>query len=177
MLCPERFQSTPPVWAETVSPSHGSRSSQFQSTPPVWAETMLECMSHLGIKFQSTPPVWAETRAATSTLGFDGYFNPLRPCGRRPDAASWETGTISISIHSARVGGDSNFSAAPHIPDKFQSTPPVWAETGTSPRSGRLSIFQSTPPVWAETHGQSMEHTFPRFQSTPPVWAETAHRY
>ena len=34
------------------------------------------------------------------------YFNPLRPCGRRPARRLSSSQTASISIHSARVGGD-----------------------------------------------------------------------
>ena len=79
------------------------------------------------------------------------YFNPLRPCGRR---------------HSLLLSSSIIF--------RFQSTPPVWAETirGTTPnglfkhfnplrpcgrrrfkimKSERIDVFQSTPPVWAET--------------------------
>ena len=34
---------------------------EFQSTPPVWAETITYVLNGWGLKFQSTPPVWAET--------------------------------------------------------------------------------------------------------------------
>ena len=34
------------------------------------------------------------------------HFNPLRPCGRRPEWADEYRRLSSISIHSARVGGD-----------------------------------------------------------------------
>ena len=36
---------------------------------------------------------------------------------------------IDISIHSARVGGDILNSAKETLNELFQSTPPVWAET------------------------------------------------
>ena len=35
------------------------------------------------------------------------HFNPLRPCGRRPGWADDYDELALISIHSARVGGDS----------------------------------------------------------------------
>ena len=38
----KQFQSTPPVWAETISANFGDTSDEFQSTPPVWAETAKE---------------------------------------------------------------------------------------------------------------------------------------
>ena len=79
----------------------------FQSTPPVWAETISLCMRSIRVKisihsarvggdllggsngvngnlFQSTPPVWAETSFVGSRLCERANFNPLRPCGRRP---------------------------------------------------------------------------------------------
>ena len=58
---------------------------------------------------------------------------------------------------------------------QFQSTPPVWAETGAAPVPvGRDVKFQSTPPVWAETSWNHFRAFSAReFQSTPPVWAET----
>ena len=100
------FQSTPPVWAETAASAdcplrlpisiHSARVggdakksmlydklNLFQSTPPVWAETIAWNCLISSCAFQSTPPVWAETGETTT-----------RQFGE------------SISIHSARVGGD-----------------------------------------------------------------------
>ena len=105
-----KFQSTPPVWAETPildaddvnvldfnplrpcgrrlkSPSAPSSTTKFQSTPPVWAETVLarECFWESGISIHSARVGGDLTQL---TLGFCGYnFNPLRPCGRRRDPA------------------------------------------------------------------------------------------
>ena len=85
---------------------HSNRFQIFQSTPPVWAETLraIHPIPVVNI-FQSTPPVWAETRPVlqfsavayisihSARVGGDpfwsacapprAYFNPLRPCGRR----------------------------------------------------------------------------------------------
>ena len=57
-----------------------------------------------------------------------GYFNPLRPCGRRPSKAP-----------------------APKNVSIFQPAPPVWAETSGFIASMSLRVFQPAPPVWAET--------------------------
>ena len=60
---------------------------------------------------------------------------------------------LKISIHSARVGGDSTETGILNsIKISIHS-----ARVGGDPRSmvymSRRSRFQSTPPVWAETHG------------------------
>ena len=102
-------------------------------------------------RFQSTPPVWAETSMTASTRSNTLNFNPLRPCGRRPIARPPPAYQCRISIHSARVGGDPT-NAGKTAPDQtFQSTPPVWAETGKRDFLPPTPAFQSTPPVWAET--------------------------
>ena len=56
-----------------------------------------------------------------------------------------------ISIHSARVGGDVPVPFHTSNTERFQSTPPVWAETGKTCYKALDDPFQSTPPVWAET--------------------------
>ena len=123
------FQSTPPVWAETYRAT-ASRlsSSHFNPLRPCGRRLNGSSPFVSTIKFQSTPPVWAETirhHAAkiqdvisihSARVGGDNahrqnadrknYFNPLRPCGRRP--------TLILIIRSSI---------------SFQSTPPVWAET------------------------------------------------
>ena len=53
-------------------------------------------------------------------------------------------GTEYISIHSARVGGDASMYAALSILFKFQSTPPVWAET-KDPRMLRVRKLHFNP--------------------------------
>ena len=126
------------------------------------------------------------------------HFNPLRPCGRRHLTCISANNVMCISIHSARVGGDRFAGINLLRVIKFQSTPPVWAETPRleplpairiisihSARVGGdydLSVshdtcirFQSTPPVWAETCSVGWPGLLRRFQSTPPVWAETSY--
>ena len=104
------------------------------------------------IRFQSTPPVWAETAPLSyksyqakisihsARVGGDAYwqcfhnknwtyFNPLRPCGRRP-SLMLSTSTPFSHFNPLRPCGrrliSANFGDAS---DEFQSTPPVWAET------------------------------------------------
>ena len=79
------------------------------------------------------------------------HFNPLRPCGRRHLTCISANNVMCISIHSARVGGDRFAGINLLRVIKFQSTPPVWAETCSVGWPGLLRRFQSTPPVWAET--------------------------
>ena len=102
-----RFQSTPPVWAKTKLIPIFISDMRFQSTPPVWAKTVRSTTAFLTISlFQSTPPVWAETESDCSLSYCLAYFNPLRPCGRRPMFDTCNRLDYDISIHSARVGGD-----------------------------------------------------------------------
>ncbi len=125
-----RFQSTPPVWAETFTIRHLTTSFKFQSTPPVWAETSSFASSFCDILlFQSTPPVWAETPGGGKQAPDRRDFNPLRPCGRRLSLRKFFLHRIWISIHSARVGGDHRHLNPSILISEFQSTPPVWAET------------------------------------------------
>ena len=78
----------------------------FQSTPPVWAETVSEryAYENVAISIHSARVGGDAQRTGCSMCGFD--FNPLRPCGRRPSTCSAITSGSPISIHSARVGGD-----------------------------------------------------------------------
>ena len=100
----------------------------FQSTPPVWAETFKDPLGVFKVAISiHSARVGGDL---TCTLGWlaSRYFNPLRPCGRRP---------IAFQVFLMIFG--------------FQSTPPVWAETVLSQSALPSPPFQSTPPVWAET--------------------------
>ena len=190
-----RFQSTPPVWAETVLPGNRTYRVQFQSTPPVWAETFLYDPSIPGGQFQSTPPVWAETLAPMQRW-FAFQFQSTPPVWAETCRASVMMSFChSISIHSTRVGGDSPRTEQDALfldfnplhpcgrrrgsrslglrSPRFQSTPPVWAETFAGWMAIAFITFQSTPPVWAETEAVTARLPSVLFQSTPPVWAET----
>ena len=125
------FQSTPPVWAETRL-LFGSliQAMKFQSTPPVWAETKSQRTQRTAlIYFNPLRPCGRRLHSSPRRKDSGCNFNPLRPCGRRLQIAfSFPAGTgfqstppvwaetvrqvytevfKSISIHSARVGGDS----------------------------------------------------------------------
>ena len=147
-----RFQSTPPVWAETFTIRHLTTSFKFQSTPPVWAETSSFASSFCDILlFQSTPPVWAETPGGGKQAPDRRDFNPLRPCGRRLSLRKFFLHRIWISIHSARVGGDLTCTLGWLASRYFNPLRPC----GRRPIAFQVFLmifgFQSTPPVWAET--------------------------
>ena len=146
------FQSTPPVWAETLIPLAVCSSSPFQSTPPVWAETLP--WAGLGVTrlFQSTPPVWAETGAICNVENHRTIsIHSTRVGGDRRRPGSSRTG-CEISIHSTRVGGD-----------LLEPFPSVFG-SGISIHSTRVGGDLATQEIITLSR---------RFQSTPPVWAET----
>ena len=129
------FQSTPPVWAETVQCHHLPKGRTISiHSARVGGDVGAVSRQRRHIIFQSTPPVWAETFARRKKCVYPRHFNPLRPCGRR--------------LPSTRF----NFC----LP-LFQSTPPVWAETRAKSPSLKQKLFQSTPPVWAETISVSFD--------------------
>ena len=125
------------------------------------------------------------------------HFNPLRPCGRRHLTCISANNVMCISIHSARVGGDVNYSGELQNALIFQSTPPVWAETVSALGSAGSCIhfnplrpcgrrhqraaaclgcwnFNPLRPCGRRPKGYSyVEKRAEIFQSTPPVWAET----
>ena len=106
----------------------------FQSTPPVWAETKSQRTQRTAlIYFNPLRPCGRSLHSSPRRKDSGCNFNPLRPCGRRLQIAfSFPAGTgfqstppvwaetvrqvytevfKSISIHSARVGGDSTVRA------------------------------------------------------------------
>ena len=82
---------------------------------------------------------------------YHGYFNPLRPRGRR------------------------RLYAAYHYPGRgFQPTPPTRTETiCISPWLTGSGIFQPTPPTRTETFRRCFYVTESKFQPTPPTRTET----
>ena len=124
------FQSTPPVWAETITNHIKTiRLADFNPLRPCGRRQSLFIKSTTIQIFQSTPPVWAETHPRILRCICVLDFNPLRPCGRRLQRVKLQMQFVDISIHSARVGGDKGREVAEKSSAKFQSTPPVWAET------------------------------------------------
>ena len=103
------------------------------------------------IGFQSTPSVWRETNQR---------YELCR--------------SLSISIHSLRVEGDTNGNLIGGKRTEFQSTPSVWRETSF--------IFFFLLDIDISIHSLRVEGDFYRrqaqaypmiFQSTPSVWRET----
>ena len=79
---------------------------KFQSTPPVWAKTKADCAEPKSIDISIHSTRVGEDKQHQGRIRKTLDFNPLHPCGRRPMTFS-QVWTIA----------------------KFQSTPPVWAET------------------------------------------------
>ena len=57
------------------------------------------------------------------------YFNPRAPCGTRRALVILVDCALQISIHAPRVGRDLASSAGAIVPERFQSTRPVWGAT------------------------------------------------
>ena len=149
-------------------------SGEFQSTPPVWGATHYYRELAKYMTFQSTPPVWGATGGQRHRLG-----------------------TVPISIHAPRVGGDTSRPPTHRSAWKFQSTPPVWGATHWGcllrpatphfnprpPCGGRRLMdypegpaeehFNPRPPCGGRRSLESQNRACPLFQSTPPVWGAT----
>ena len=179
-LCPfapflfPKFQSTPPVWAETsVRDLLGAGRLYFNPLRPCGRRPRRCAEVQRRQLFQSTPPVWAETtlRAVASLhnvisihsarVGGDsrGIAVLFRKCAISIHSARvggdsspyLMCGKARISIHSARVGGDllakTNFSRPMH----FNPLRPCGRRRRGCANPRYTIVFQSTPPVWAET--------------------------
>ena len=169
-----RFQSTPPVWAETFTIRHLTTSFKFQSTPPVWAETSSFASSFCDILlFQSTPPVWAETPGGGKQAPDRRDFNPLRPCGRRLSLRKFFLHRIWISIHSARVGGDFILRLANETLSNFNPLRPCGRRPESALKGSERAYFNPLRPCGRRLLGFKSQQLPAPFQSTPPVWAET----
>ena len=66
--------------------------------------------------------------------------------------------SIVISIHSARVGGDDNFSEAEYTYHDFNPLRPCGRRPHVNWHIIFAIKFQSTPPVWAETPQNNAKH-------------------
>ena len=109
--CPSycsRFQSTPPVWAETLQSIKGTINQRnFNPLRPCGRRHYLSTFG--GVLFYisiHSARVGGDHNAPLSWRRYSSNFNPLRPCGRR----------LGGFIPFMMIKG-------------FQSTPPVWAET------------------------------------------------
>ena len=173
MMLTRIFQSTPSAWRETDRFNGFFLGIPvFQSTPSAWRETGICSHASAMLSFQSTPSAWRETKSA------------------------WDfSSSLAISIHSLRMEGDRNTSAAVRSAQYFNPLPPHGGRhhltvQGTDfrhfnplpPHGGRLkpfefharqSAFQSTPSAWRETFRGADDISGNLFQSTPSAWRET----
>ena len=125
-----RFQSTPPVWAETeFTAARRTRRTDFNPLRPcgrrqkapsrqsklslisihsarVGGDFALYLITIPPINFNPLRPCGRRPTRSRWRANTALYFNPLRPCGRRLSPAEKKSYTQDISIHSARVGGD-----------------------------------------------------------------------
>ena len=126
--CPSRsphFNPLRPCGRRRKISASLSRSSDFNPLRPCGRRLRRgNVRLHLAIKFQSTPPVWAET------------------CPRRQSEVP-----SSISIHSARVGGDQIKQRGEHINDISIHSARVGGDYQPKEEMQWHSRFQSTPPV------------------------------
>ena len=124
------FQSTPPVWGATTTPSLSIMLTVRISihAPRVGGDRPTGVAFAIDTPFQSTPPVWGATRP--SHILFQLHI---------------------ISIHAPRVGGDpDNISGVP--PGKhFNPRPPCGGRPSYRKPNRQRGLFQSTPPVWGAT--------------------------
>ena len=125
-----QFQSTPPVWAETLDVAEDVTSIVISiHSARVGGDRMSIGISFLQSNFNPLRPCGRRPGARPVSRYAMCYFNPLRPCGRRLCMGRAKMSGLGISIHSARVGGDKLSDIWIVIIGQFQSTPPVWAET------------------------------------------------
>ena len=102
------FQSTLPVWGETLFGKKQPPSSIFQSTLPVWGETPFPLPIMIKIvEFQSTLPVWGETFIVPFKMSADIISIHSPRVGRDPCRIPYRA-QQAISIHSPRVGRDNS---------------------------------------------------------------------
>ena len=167
----------------------------FQSTPSVWRETQK------GVVFQrvalisihslrvegdlTTPDRWREWtyfnplppcggRPNRPTLFCaNRHFNPLPPCGGRRRCACALVDLKSISIHSLRVEGDWTRSARSPTISNFNPLPPCGGRRRCAISSAPRPHFNPLPPCGGRRPAGGVQGGSRLFQSTPSVWRET----
>ena len=128
---PADFNPLPPCGGRQFSKQLLFCADRFQSTPSVWRETTEKFfnMYQKGISIHSLR-VEGDYQEMGTHRG-RGHFNPLPPCGGRPQRYNLAVAAANISIHSLRVEGDRNGIILLWLLQIFQSTPSVWRETAT----------------------------------------------
>ena len=122
LLCPEKFQSTPPRRRRQATIFSRLETKQFQSTPPRRRRHFVKTYVIISVRFQSTPP-----RRRRRKL-FADFNIPLY-----------------ISIHASAKEATCK-TGFYEIGTKFQSTPPRRRRLCTAALSITRHRFQSTPP-------------------------------
>ena len=123
----------------------------FQSTRPVRGETFDTVLVDYTNRFQSTRPVRGETGGTVRPPPKAPDFNPLAPCGARPDSQERHGTLKTISIHSPRAGRDETRAAPPPPRRHFNPLAPCGARRACTAQTTPRSLFQSTRPVRGET--------------------------
>ena len=101
----------------------------FQSTPPVWAETVqIHFFRQNSIISIHSARVGGDKGGLLDTESIHISIHSARVGGELP-ICFYPVNDRLISIHSARVGGDLRYNIDKIRDRRFQSTPPVWAET------------------------------------------------
>ncbi len=152
----ERFQSTPPIWTATCDHRRADRHQKisihaahmdgdgrhdqpkrhlrhFNPRRPYGRRQIHQVQTEIDRLFQSTPPIWTATVPMDKLAPKLIHFNPRRPYGRRLISVCLTARLNAISIHAAHMDGDSMSDSSSLIMVTFQSTPPIWTATFTSP--------------------------------------------
>ena len=79
----------------------------FNPLPPHGGRPLLTVSWTVSLVFQSTPSAWRETGGSLFEVVDDRHFNPLPPHGGRRTHSVSAASSVTISIHSLRMEGDS----------------------------------------------------------------------
>ena len=115
---------------------------------------------------------------ASGGTGSGSHFNPLPPCGGRPDNNLLVAVQNLISIHSLRVEGDPVYRVYRKAADCMISIHSLRVE-GDQIHSCANFInfyFNPLPPCGGRPAPDKMPAVQCAFQSTPSVWRETVNR-
>ena len=151
MMLTRIFQSTPSAWRETDRFNGFFLGIPvFQSTPSAWRETGICSHASAMLSFQSTPSAWRETKSA------------------------WDfSSSLAISIHSLRMEGDRNTSAAVRSAQYFNPLPPHGGRHHLTVQGTDFRHFNPLPPHGGRLKPVEFHARQSAFQSTPSAWRKT----
>ena len=167
---------SPRVGGDRIAMAPARHVAKFQSTPPVWGETVriFRVGDIRGISIHS-PRVGGDS-CGSGRPGSSCNFNPLPPCGgRRADRDGGNEQPYFNPLPPCG-GRRSLFERqSPQQNPRFQSTPPVWGET----RPGRWTITQLLISIHSPRVGGDdfLGHLFPAifdFNPLPPCGGRPA---